>query len=217
MPKLSPPARVALEKFVIAAVVYAFIGFGYLIVNHAVEGRQFHELWTPVDRAAPFWQGFIWAYYLVFVTPLSILLFVDRIEHIRRAGLALVMNVLVAFPVFVLYPVTMPRPAAEQLVWNVSGYATDFIWQLDKPINCFPSIHVSLAVTAGFIVSRFHRSAGLVVHFCALAISVSTIFVKQHFLLDVVSGFLLGAGSYWLAFVKDVAAPLPFFQASAAS
>ncbi len=210
MPTSPPPVRLAMEKFGLAAVVYAIIGFGYLIVNHLVEGRRMYQLWTPLDRMVPFNENVIWPYYLVFVTPLSILLFVGRIEDLRRSGLALLMNVAVAFPLFATFPVTFPRDAYVPTV-SPAGLATDFIWQLDRPINCFPSIHVSLAFTAAFIVFRFNRGAGLVVLACAIAIAVSTMFVKQHYLLDIVAGIALASMSYWLVFVKDVVRAYSFF------
>lgn len=212
MRRLSPESRLAFEKFTLAVVVYATIGFGYLLVNHLVAGRQLYEIWTELDRRWPFDARFIWIYNLVYVTPLSILLFVPRIEDLRRAGMALLANVAVAFPTFVLFPVTLPRPE-ESLRLDWSSLVTDFVWQLDKPINCFPSIHVSIAFTTAFIVLRFHRGVGVLVLGSAIAISISTLFVKQHYVLDIVAGIALGGGSYWLLFVRDVAASWSFLAA----
>lgn len=209
------PHRLALEKFVLAVVVYAFIGFGYLTVNHLVEGRVMHELWTPLDRGWPFNEHFIWAYLLVYVTPLSLLVFVDRVHDLRKAGAALVCNVAVAFPTFWAFPVTMPRPH-DELELNWSGYMTDFIWQIDKPINCFPSIHVSVAFTAAFIVLRYSRLGGAVILLSAVAISVSTLYVRQHYILDIVAGILLGLLSYWAVFVKNAFGRLPLLRDDAA-
>jgi membrane-associated phospholipid phosphatase len=203
--------RLALEKFLLAVVVYSIIGFGYLIVNRLVEGRELYELWTPLDRSWPFDERFIWVYLLVYVTPLSLLVFVPRIQDLRRAGLALLLNVAVAFPTFYAYPVTLPRPE-DRLTLTWSGYLTDFIWQIDKPLNCFPSIHVSLAFTAAFIVSRFSRAGGLVILGSAMAISVSTLYVRQHYVVDIVAGVLVGGASYWLVFVRDVARSWPLLR-----
>lgn len=206
-------SRIALEKLLIAAVLYSVIGFGYLIVNHMVEGRELHELWTPMDRTWPFRQEFIWIYNFVYIVPLAIVLFVPRIQEVRKAGLALACNALVAFPIFVVYPVTMPRPE-DRLVLDWSGYMTDFIWQIDRPINCFPSIHVSVAFTVAFVVNRFSRLAGSACLLAAVAISVSTLYVRQHYVLDIVAGIALGAGSYWLVFVRGFAEQWAFFRSS---
>ncbi len=204
-----------LNKFLVVVVVYATIALGYLLVNHLVGSRRLFQLWTPLDEWWPFDQRFIWIYLLVYVTPLTILFFIRCLEDLYRAAIALLLNVAVAFPTFALFPVTFPRPS-QALSGSWSGRMTAFVWRIDKPINCFPSIHVSRAFTAAFVVMRFHRSGGLAILLVAIAISVSTLFVKQHYIADIAAGFLLGCASFRLTFDTGVMARIfPFGQTGA--
>ena len=65
---------------------------------------------------------------------------------------------------------------------------------LDKPYNHFPSLHVALswlAVHASAVSRRSRVGLGVL----AVGISVSTVFVKQHYIVDVLFGFALA----WVA------------------
>ena len=69
---------------------------------------------------------------------------------------------------------------------------------MDKPYNHFPSLHVAfswLAVHASQVSRR--TRVGLAV--LAVGISVSTLFVKQHYIADVLYGFGLAWTAWWLA------------------
>lgn len=72
---------------------------------------------------------------------------------------------------------------------------------LDRPYNHLPSLHVTLSWLAVHAAQGPRRSrVGLAV--VASGISVSTLFVKQHFVVDVVAGYALAWGAWKLAAVS---------------
>jgi membrane-associated phospholipid phosphatase len=80
---------------------------------------------------------------------------------------------------------------------------------MDTPANCCPSLHVSTAFLTAFIfidssseggVRRERRGYLAIYLVWAFAIAVSTLTTKQHYLVDVVTGFVLALAHYWVFF-----------------
>ena len=74
---------------------------------------------------------------------------------------------------------------------------TPFAWGLrslhdfDPPYNCFPPLHVAYSFLAGLTAYRVHRGLGIVATLCATVIATSTLFTKQHYVVDVLVGVLM--------------------------
>jgi len=75
------------------------------------------------------------------------------------------------------------------------------VYKADQPYNCFPSIHVLscyLMMKAIYKSSIKNRVNQAVVYSNSIIIILSTLFVKQHVILDVASGILVGELVYRL-------------------
>ena len=94
-------------------------------------------------------------------------------------------------------PVRMPRPGIptqESLFyWGVA-----FNYVLDKPVNCFPSLHVANAVFATVCCIKLSPRVGLWGIIGSLFIAISTATLRQHFIADVVAGAAIAITSYFL-------------------
>ncbi|MDO8677301.1 MAG: phosphatase PAP2 family protein, partial [Acidobacteriota bacterium] len=66
------------------------------------------------------------------------------------------------------------------------------------PYNHFPSLHVALSWLAVF-ASQVSRRSRVGLGVLAAGISVSTVFVKQHYIVDVLYGCALAWVAWWLA------------------
>ena len=71
-----------------------------------------------------------------------------------------------------------------------------FIYSLDTNTNVLPSLHVIGSMGAAFGLcssGRNHSAAAkLAIAVLALLVSISTVFVKQHGIVDVLAGFAVG-------------------------
>ena len=61
----------------------------------------------------------------------------------------------------------------------------------------FPSLHVAFSVYAGLWGGKL-MPLSLGIPYMALALAFSTVAIKQHFIVDVVSGIVTASGVYWL-------------------
>jgi membrane-associated phospholipid phosphatase len=104
----------------------------------------------------------------------------------------------VAAPFFLVMPVRDADPALdpanalqEMLVLNRG---------LDRSHNAFPSMHVGLATLLALIGARRSRAWGMALGGAAVVIAVSTLLVKQHFLVDLPAGALVGLTAYRIVY-----------------
>ncbi len=70
--------------------------------------------------------------------------------------------------------------------------------RLDPPFNTWPSMHVALPGLVTLVVTRWleRRRWVFLLWVCSIAMSISTLTIKQHFIWDVITGALL-ALVYW--------------------
>jgi membrane-associated phospholipid phosphatase len=108
----------------------------------------------------------------------------------------------VAYVCFLLYPTAAPRPAKVTgegfAIWGLQ-----FLYSSDPPYNCFPSLHVAHSVVSALMCHRINRRVGFIAFTCAALVAVSTLFTKQHYVLDVVAGALMACAAH-LFFFRDV-------------
>ncbi|HSU84087.1 MAG TPA: phosphatase PAP2 family protein, partial [Thermoanaerobaculia bacterium] len=70
------------------------------------------------------------------------------------------------------------------------------LYSADPPYNCFPSLHVAHSFVSALACSRVHRGVGIAGVVCASLVGLSTLFTKQHYVLDVLAGILLASVAY---------------------
>lgn len=195
--------------------VILMLGVFYILLNTIVYdwtgtmyAHGFH-LNTALDNAIPFAPT--WAiFYLYLFYPLTTLtlIYFGFIEY--RHGYALAWSVvlinLVSDLVYLVFPVTTDayRAAllAHPLVGNSFATAIYHVFATDPSYNCFPSLHASISVICFYAWYRFAKDRrhtafkviAAAMGVVALGVMLSTLFVKQHYIADEISGFLLAWG-----------------------
>ena len=73
-------------------------------------------------------------------------------------------------------------------------------YEADVAINCLPSLHVaSFILSALFLYEDTRKEYGWMALTTAILISISTIFVRQHYVLDIPAGILHALFVYWIS------------------
>ncbi|WP_372237572.1 phosphatase PAP2 family protein [Enhygromyxa salina] len=164
---------------------------------------------TSLDRAVPFVPWTVWLYgTITWVSLIAWLTIPTRADGARLMTTILIASATCAL-VFVLVPTSFPRelyPLTE--LDSASARELARVRDADSPTNCLPSLHVALAwgiaLTWADTLKRrtaggarawrwIARGAPLV---WAATISVTTLTTKQHFVVDVPSGMIVG-GLAW--------------------
>jgi membrane-associated phospholipid phosphatase len=64
------------------------------------------------------------------------------------------------------------------------------------PHNCFPSLHVGHPFVSALTSYRVHRGVGIGAVIGASLVGVSTLYTRQHYILDVIAGIFLACLAY---------------------
>ncbi|GAA0831732.1 phosphatase PAP2 family protein [Bifidobacterium pullorum subsp. gallinarum] len=158
----------------------------YGILNQA--HTPVYSLMTDLDAAIPFMPIFIIPY-LIWYPFIIIMLFLfcarDRSVYYRTL-LSQCIGLIACYITFFLFQTTVDRPLIMEA--GILDWLVSLVYSTDNPYNCFPSIHVltSYLMIKGAVSSAgFSNRERTAVKICAWFIIGSTLFVKQHVLLDV--------------------------------
>ncbi|WP_217283032.1 phosphatase PAP2 family protein [Paenibacillus alginolyticus] len=151
------------------------------------------DLMTDLDNLIPFIPIFIIPYLIWYPFLLGmfiVLLLKDRAVYYRSLT-ALCAGLISCYLIYATFQTTVPRPPINDDGWLIG--LVKFVYATDKPFNCFPSIHVltSYIVLKASYRCSFERIARTAIFIAAWSIIISTLFVKQHALLDVAGAVLL--------------------------
>jgi len=186
--------RSILERAGLTVALGAFFSAGYFGLGWATDATKARELSTAWDGCIPFVAETIWIYLAIFPFALCPLFFVRCPWLIRRGALAYTFVMSVSFLCFSLFPVTstdLRMPAEALDVSRASPWAVSVVYRFDPPYNLFPSLHLSLASLAAFLVWKAWRVMGAILFAGLGLVAVSVCTTKQHFLLDVLGGVVL--------------------------
>lgn len=167
----------------------------YLVIGDVVAGGPVHVPELPIDRAIPLVPAWSLAYGSLFLAAVLPVLVIHQHELVNRTILAFLAIWLAAYACFLLYPTESSRPATV-LGAGFGDWGLRVIYASDVRYNCLPSLHVAQCFLAALACSRVHRGVGAVAGVWASLVAVATLFTKQHYVLDVVTGVMLAYAAY---------------------
>lgn len=170
----------------------------YFVIGELTQGRFTYAPELAMDRALSVQPAWMLVYGSLYVFVVLLPLFVVRPPQLfRRAFQAYLMVMIVSYVGFLLYPTAAPRPA-EVLGDGFSAWTLRLVYSLDPPYNCFPSLHVAYSFVSALTCYRVHRGVGAAAAVWAALIGVSTLYTKQHYVIDVIAGALAAYVAYVL-------------------
>lgn len=185
------------KRILILIYFFVYLLFFYLI-EHVIIPPHYHILDTAADHRIPFIPQFVIAYYFWFVYHIWGLLpaFIDsREDEYYRIALALFSGMTVFIIVSVIFPNEQTlRPT--HLGNDIFSKMVAAIYASDTPTNIMPSIHVynALIINTGICRrARSHRKPAMaaVSVFCCVMIILSTLFIKQHTIADIIGAAVM--------------------------
>lgn len=187
------------HAWLILAYLPIYLIWFFLLEQHVTEYRI---IYSPLDAFIPFNELFIVPYLLWFpFIAVSVLYFIfrDRTECYRLCG-----SLIAGMTVFLLVSTFFPNGVSLRPVLSELGRDNLFLTLIaglhkaDTSTNVCPSIHVynSLAVCFAFFVSSHLKGKRLLksgILILTVLICLSTVFLKQHSVIDVFWAFVLFA------------------------
>ncbi len=182
------------------ALTAASIGFYllYIPVSRYSVSLEPRPVALAIDRQIPLMDGWMYVYAAVFISGFLPALVVASPRLFRRMVAAYLLVQVVAFGFFVIWPVHMDLRPAQVVITDFPSWGLRLAYHLDPVGACFPSIHVTLASLSALCCVKVDRLVGGLAQVGAVVIALSTLFVKQHFVADVLLGFALAYGAWAL-------------------
>ncbi len=197
---LSRPDRSErLRWMAIVTMGYAVWFLLYQLIGRYAATLPTHDLATRVDRAVPFVPEAVWVYEACYALPFLPVLVVRDRHRLRVALVAALIANAGAFALYLVAPVAFVRPSLGHTL-SERALALEYAWEFTPGANNMPSLHVAMSWLVWLICRTSLGSVarasllGLVI-----AISASTLLVKQHIVVDVAAGTLWAFASFGLA------------------
>lgn len=178
--------------FLINAFIYFFVKL--FITDYNLIG-------SPLDSYIPFLPSFIYFYMMWYPFEILCLYYIykkDKEVYIKTL-VALVISIIIMHFIFIVYPTMVNRPVVDSFN-SLTTLILYITFKSDTPVNCFPSGH---CIICFIIIFTFLRSENITVKIKTLIITLnilivlSTLFVKQHVIYDVVASLILTLISYY--------------------
>lgn len=176
-------------------VIVGIYQFYFWTQDHMVKmPRRFDHKIDTFFKFKPIW---VWIYSgLYYPVIVLIIITIDDMHHYNLSVMSYVFLLLIQMVFFRYYPIETPPE------WRDFGDRNDltirfikFVQKYDKTTNCFPSMHVSVATLTTFHLSTNIPEIGIYVWVFPVLISLSALWTKQHYFIDLIPGVFLG----WVA------------------
>lgn len=181
-------------------IVYMiFYMLGFAILENA-EHRHYHVIHSWLDDQIPFCEYFVIPYFLwfayIFVGVCWFIFFCkDRREYYQLVSV-LALGMTIFLVVSCIYPNKQDLRPTVFANNNIFTQMVQALYATDTPTNVLPSIHVFNSLAMFYAINRspqLKKYRGVRVFCGVLSISIvlSTMFLKQHSVVDVSLGILL--------------------------
>lgn len=186
----------------------------YLGVFFLMEAREapVHIIHTAFDDRIPFCEYFIVPYVLWYFYVAGTLIYLGLFHKDLSEYDRFVKNM--AFGILCFVIVSLIYPNGQDLRPTFSSnnpfrWAVNFLYTIDTPTNILPSLHVFAAVACDMALTRDfrikkHPSLGWTSHILMILIILSTMFLKQHSIVDVSVGLLCNFIFYPLIYPLEI-------------
>lgn len=177
---------------------FLFIGLFFVAYYIFYVYPNFYPLFPPrqmvtlkIDQSLPFlpWTFVIYVscYFLIAIVIILLKTPLEIYSFTRRA-----FGVLIACGLFfLLYPTVYPRPEYSIVENGYLKLILHFIATVDKPGNCFPSLHVAMTAVSVWSMHSVNSFLFKIFIFWGAAICLSTLTTKQHYFVDILGGILI--------------------------
>ena len=170
---------------------------GYFIIAIFIESISCPSWIANIDNHIPFiWWMIIpyYSYYILLILPPFIIKDKHRIKLLTRI---LIETAIVCYIVYIIWPISSHN-ILEQVTPNPLSLLHDFITFEFLYQNALPSMHVSVTTTIGLAIAQYQTKYKNLMLIVILGIFLATFLIKQHYLVDSITGLILG----YIAFIR---------------
>ena len=182
------------KKAVYTTGLFTSFFFLYFTIQFLISQSQINLI-LEVDKIIPFIPEFVWIYHSLHLQVFLVMVFLIREEHLFfKTFWACIFSSASLFVFYLLVPSFYPRLDIDPV--GISAQMVNITRVFDAANNTFPSGHVVFTWLMFLAASRSKMvkerlGFNFIFLFWTFGISLSTLLIKQHYIVDVVSGCFL--------------------------
>ena len=187
--------------------IYLFIFYFLFIVLFGLIQKYYnpvssHLVTWPIDYYMPYNQYFMIAYAIwwPFVPAAFIFFYFRDIPSFKSLCFQVLIVCYLTLIIYIIYPsyLDLRQPIYET---DICSKAILWLRSIDPPRNVFPSLHVSETVSICFVVYKsrdllLNRYVKGIIYLIGILIIVSTIYIDQHSIADILFAIILSVIFY---------------------
>jgi len=157
----------------------------------------------PFEKHIPFYPAWSIVYLSINLYLWAALFVFKRWQLLAALAIALIAETILAGIFFIIFPVKLEYPFITiQHQYATLIHVAQF---MSMQNNYFPSLHTAFAFTCAFAYQKYCSvPAQIGFYIWALLIPISTLFIHEHQLMDLIAGFILAIIAYRFIFIPFV-------------
>ncbi len=164
----------------------------YFLTENLIPKEDCHIIYSPIDDLIPFNEVFVLAYifwYFLIVFSLGYFLLYS-IQSFKRLQVYIIITQVIAMAVYIAYPSVQNLRPDHFLNDNIFTKILSLIYSFDTPTGVCPSLHCAYSIGIASVWSREKSASNctkIIMWIFAFVICLSTMFVKQHSVVDFIA------------------------------
>lgn len=167
-----------------------------------VFNMNYHPVYCALDDKIPFCEYFLIPYWFwfVFLIGIQIYSFFFDVPTFKKYIRYTIISYTLTLLIYIIYPTSQELRPTVFVRDNIFTAAVRGLYQFDTNTNVCPSLHV-IGSMAVYFAARKSRVFGtlpwrIAFFIMTVLISVSTVFLKQHSVVDIAAAVVLGLAVY---------------------
>lgn len=193
-------------RHLLLLLYWPFFGFFFWFAEKKLVVDSYHPVYSPLDDYIPFCELFVipYVFWFVFLIGIHVYTALYDIPAFIKLMRFIIITYSITLIIYYLFPTCQNlRPHDFSRDNALTRFMEDY-YSFDTHTNVCPSLHVigSLAVMfTGWHCQNLQHPAWKIA-FCIVAvlISVSTVFLKQHSVIDILAALPICLGAYYFCF-----------------
>ncbi len=187
---------------------WPIFGLLFCFVERFYQVDYYYPMYCSFDDLIPFCEWFLipYMFWFVFLVGMHLYTLLYDVDTFRRMMKYIIITYSAAMLIYFIFPTCQElRPISFERDNILTRFIAGF-YQFDTNTNVCPSIHVigSLAVMEAAIYSKRIKSKEIKVAFIitAVLICISTVFMKQHSVIDLLAALPICATAHFICYKK---------------
>lgn len=183
-------------------------GLVFLILERFLN-VEYNVVYSAIDDMIPFSEYFVIPYYFwfIFLVGIQVYGFFFDVKAFKDYMYYTILTYTLTIIIYIIYPTSQELRPETFARDNIFTDVVRFLYGFDTNTNVCPSLHVigSLAVYFSARKSRMFSSFGwkIIFFIMTVLICISTVFLKQHSIIDVFWAIILCTVCYPVVFGKE--------------